>query len=127
MRMKYAVRHIGEVAVLDLSGHISPGKAIEERRVLHDLVTDQVNRGHTKVLLNLSEVSYVDSSGLGDLLEALRLVQSQGGQLHTCNASQRISNLLSRTHLDSVINCYGSEAAALQAFADQTREKISAV
>jgi anti-sigma B factor antagonist len=116
MRMKYAVRTIGDVVVLDLSGPISPGNTIEDRLVLHDLINQQVNAGQKNVLLNLRDVSYIDSSGVGDLIGALRIVQSQGGQLRMCNASQRIGDLLYRTHLDSIISNDRSEESALQAF-----------
>lgn len=126
MRLKYAVRNVGEVAVLDLSGPISPGKTIEDRLVLHDLVADRLKSGHTKILFNLAEVTFIDSSGIGDLLGAMQVVKGEGGQLLICNASQRIADLLYRTHLDSIIRCFHDETAALQAFSGNGHETISA-
>ena len=125
MRMKYAVRTVGEVAVLDLTGTISPGQTIEDRLILNDLVNEQVRSGHKSVLLNLAEVTYIDSSGIGDLIGALRTVQSQGGQLRICNASQRIGDLLYRTHLDTVIDCDKNEASSLEAFSGSGRKRTA--
>jgi anti-sigma B factor antagonist len=125
MRMRYAVRTVGDVAVLDLTGTISPGQTIEDRLILNDLVNDQLRSGHKSVLLNLAEVTYIDSSGIGDLIGALRTVQSQGGQLRLCSASQRIGDLLYRTHLDTVIDCDKNEASALEAFSGGGRKKTA--
>lgn len=116
MTINYAVRQIGDVTVLDLSGHISPGKTIADHRVLHDLVSEQVNSGHTKILLNLREVAYIDSSGVSDLLGAMTVVQNHGGEFRICNATGRVCVLMSRTHMDSVLNIDKDEPAALQAF-----------
>jgi anti-sigma B factor antagonist len=126
MRMNYAVRQVGDVIVLDLSGHISPGKTIADRRVLHDLVSEQVNGGHNKILLNLREVNYVDSSGVGDLLEAMTVVQNHGGEFRICSVTGRVSVLMSRTHMDSVLNIDTDEPAALQAFSEGARRTSAA-
>ncbi len=126
MRPNYTVRNVGDVAVLDLSGPISPGRTIEDRLVLHDLVTEQLRNGYKKILLNLAEVSFIDSSGVGDIIGAWQLVKSQGGQLLICNTSQRIADLLYRTQLDSIINCYRSEESALQAFSANGHGRVSA-
>jgi anti-sigma B factor antagonist len=110
--MNYAVRQSGDVNVLDLSGHICPG----DRRVLRDLVSEQVISGSNKILLNLREVTYIDSTGLGDLLESMTVVQNHSGELRICNISGRVSLLLHRTRLDSVLNIDKDESTALQAF-----------
>ena len=126
MRMNYAVRNIADVAIIDISGSISPGRTLAERLIVSELVGQQLAAGLKKVLVNLSDVHFIDSSGLGDLIGALRLVQSQGGQLHLCSASQRISELLYRTHLDSIMQCFSDEASALQAFSANGHTKTSA-
>jgi anti-sigma B factor antagonist len=125
MRMNYAIRRIGDVSVLDLSGHISPGKTIADRRVLHDLVSEQVNSGCQKILLNLREVTYIDSSGFGDLLEAQTVVQNHGGQLRICNAGNRVGDLLNRMHLDAVLLIDADEPTALQIFLEDTQKNTS--
>jgi anti-sigma B factor antagonist len=128
MSMDYAVRQIDDVTVLDLSGRISEGVTIaaRPRRVLQDLVREQVNAGHTKILLNLRELTYIDSSGLGDLLSSLKIVRSEGGQMRICNTNQLIGELLRKTHLDSVLAIDTDEASALRAFSRDVQKKTSA-
>ncbi len=130
MSMNCAVRQIGDVTVLDLSGRISLGEALAfgpgSAVVLHDFVRDQAANGHHKILLNLREVSYIDSCGLGDLVSCLSTVRNQGGQLRICNATTRIDDLLRITHLDAVLNFDKDEAAALQAFTKDQQKGTSA-
>ncbi len=126
MRMKYVVRNIGEVAIVDLSGSLSPGRTIEDRLLLLELVTGQFRNGRKKILLNFADVSFIDSSGIGDLMGALRMVNSEGGQLGIFHASQRVSDLLYRTHLDSIIPCYSDEASALKSLSGDSHGTISA-
>lgn len=124
--MNHAVRQIGDLTVIDLQGHFSPGKTITDRRVLHDLVSEQVNRGCDKILLNLREVTYIDSSGLGDLLEAASILQRCRGQLRLCSPTERVSAVLQRTNLDSVLNLDEDEASALQAFGSDPQNNTTA-
>ncbi len=130
MSMNYAVRQIGDVTILDLSGRISQGEtpAFGQGRglVLHDVVLDQAADGHHKILLNLHEVSYIDSSGLGELVACSTTLRNQGGQLRICNATARIQDLLRITHLESTLNPDKDEAAALQAFASHSPKSTSA-
>ena len=81
MRLNYAVRQIGDITVFDLSGRISPGETIADRLVLQELVREHVNTGHHKILLNLREVTYINSSGIAGLLASLNTVQGRGGEL----------------------------------------------
>jgi anti-sigma B factor antagonist len=121
MSMNYSVRQEGDVTVLDLSGRISLGEALAfgpgSALLLHDLVRDLVSKGSEKILLNLRHVTYIDSSGLGELVASMTTVQNQGGQMRVCNAIERVGDLMRMTHLDSVLNLYQEEATALQAFA----------
>jgi anti-sigma B factor antagonist len=130
MSMNYAVRQTGDVTVLDLSGRISLGEAIafgpSSGLVLQDLVREQVKDGHNKILLNLREVTYIDSSGLGELVSSLTTVRNNCGQLRICNASDRVEDLLRMTHLDSVLNFDKDEPTALQAFSGDAQKKTSA-
>jgi anti-sigma B factor antagonist len=130
MSMNYVVRQIEDVTVLDLSGRISLGEALAfgpgSALILHDLVREQVNSGHNKILLNLSEVTYVDSSGLGELVSAMTTVRNQGGQLRMCGASPRIAELLRITHMDTVLNFDNDEATALRALSGDRQQKTSA-
>jgi anti-sigma B factor antagonist len=119
MSMNYTIRQMGDVTVLDLSGRVSLGEAIASSPssglVLHDLVRQEVKDGNNKILLNLCEVAYVDSSGLGEFVSSLGTVRDYGGQLRICNASGRVGDLLRMTHLDSVLKFDKDEATALQA------------
>ena len=120
MSMNYSVRQVGEVTVLDLSGRISLGETMAfgggSAQVLHDLVHDFVIKGSNKILLNLRHVTYVDSSGLGELVSSMTTVHNQGGQLRVCNATDRVGDLLRMTHMDSVLHLHTEEASALKAF-----------
>ncbi len=126
MSMNCSVRHVGDITVLDLSGRISPGETLADRLVLQDLVLDQVNNGHSNILLNLREVTYINSSGIAGLLASLDVVQKRGGELRICNPSKRVVDLLSRMHLDSVLNIDQDELTALQAFSGGSQKNTQA-
>ncbi len=116
MKFDYAVRQVGDITVIDLTGHISPDKTFAARRVLHDLISDQVGSGHKKILLNLRDVTFIDSAGVGDLVYSLNMVQKQGGHLRVCNARGRVHLVLCRTQLDSLLHFSNDEPTALEAF-----------
>jgi anti-sigma B factor antagonist len=120
MSVNYSVRQVGEVTVLDLSGRISLGEALAfgagSNLALHDLVRDFVTKGSAKILLNLRDVTYIDSSGLGELVSCATTVQNRAGQMRLCNATERVGDLLRITHMDSVLRLDQEEATALQAF-----------
>ena len=119
MSMNYSVRQVGDVTVLDLSGRISLGEGLAfgagSALELHELVRDFVVKGSKKIVLNLRHVTYIDSSGLGELVSCMTTVQNQGGQMRFCNTTERVGDLLRMTHLDSVLHCDKEEASALQA------------
>ncbi len=125
MSIDYTVREIGEVTILDLSGRITQGEALGLSPgtgvALEELVLDQVARGHRKILLNLREVSYIDSSGLGQLFACSTALRQAGGQMRICNASLRALDLLRITHLASILDPDKDEATALQAFTSDQR------
>ncbi len=128
--MNYAVRQIEDVTILDLSGRVAQGEALGPSHgrdlALQELVLDQVANGHQKILLNLREAFYIDSSGLGQLVACSTMLRNQGGQLRICNASTRILDLLRITHLESSLNLDRDEATALQAFTSQQQKGTSA-
>jgi anti-sigma B factor antagonist len=120
MSMNYSVRQVGEVTVLDLSGRISSVEALAvddgSALVLHEVVRDFVHKGSKKILLNLRHVTYIDSSGLGELFSSMTTALNQGGLMRVCNATERIGELMRMTHLDSVLHFDPEEATVLQAF-----------
>jgi anti-sigma B factor antagonist len=123
MTMQHAVRKVGDVTVLDLSGRISLGEALAfgagSAPVLLEVVREQVIGGHRKILLNLENVTYIDSSGLGELVSCMTTAKNRGGQLRICNVKARVDDLLRITHLDSVLNFATDEATAIKAFANE--------
>jgi anti-anti-sigma factor len=126
MSMNYAVRQIGDVTVLDLSGRISPSESLADRLGLQDLVRKQLNTAHNKILLNLSQVAYINSSGIAGLLASWRDVTKLGGELRVCDASNRVGDLLRRINLDSVLNLDNDEPTALQGFSRESKKETSA-
>ena len=118
--MNYAIRQVGDVTVIDLSGRLSLGEALAfgpgSAPILHDIIREQAAQGHKNILLNLGNVNYVDSSGLGELVSCMTSLRNQGGQLRICNVTARVDDLLKITHLDKVLNFEKDEAAALEAF-----------
>ena len=118
--MNYAIRQVGDVTVIDLSGRLSLGEALAfgpgSAPILHDIIREQAAKGHKNILLNLGNVNYVDSSGLGELVSCMTSLRNQGGQLRICNVTARVDDLLKITHLDKVLNFEKDEAAALEAF-----------
>ncbi len=124
MSMTYKVRQEGDVTVVDLGGRISLGEALAfgpgSATLLHDLVRD-LSQKSKQILLNLREVTYIDSSGLGDLVTCVTTVRNRGGELRVSDASQRINDLLEITKLKLVIPTEPDEATALQKFAGQQK------
>jgi anti-sigma B factor antagonist len=112
--VKLSTRQVGDVTVIDAAGRITLG---EGTSALRDLIRDSLGAGHKKVLLNLGEVNYIDSSGIGELVSAFTTVTNQGGQLKLLNLSKRIQDLLQITKLYKVFEVHDDEAAAIRSFA----------
>src|SRR5437870_12378821 len=115
MKMKTAVRQVGDVTILDISGRITLG---EGNVALREIVRDLLEKGSKKILLNLGEVQYVDSSGLGELVGTCKTVRSQGGELKLVNLSRRVHELFQMTRLSSVFCIEEDEARAIKSFGD---------
>ena len=107
-----AQRRIDDVLILDPSGRITIG---EGTIVLRDQIKKSLEAGDRKFLLNLSDVDYIDSSGLGELVSSFTTVRSQGGQFKLLNLTKRVHDLLQITKLLTVFDTYESEAEALKA------------
>ena len=98
---------------MDLSGRITLGEASVAVR---DVINDLMGKGNKKILLNLVEVNYIDSSGIGVLVSSFSTVRSQGGQLKLVNLSKRIHDLLQITKVYSLFDVKDDEAAAVGSF-----------
>jgi anti-sigma B factor antagonist len=111
--MQIAERAIGDVMVLDLKGKITLGEGDE---LLKDKVNSLVNQGHRKIILNLAEVPYIDSAGLGEVVRTYTTVSRQGGSLKLLSLTKRITDLLSITKLLTVFETFDSESDAVRSF-----------
>ena len=111
--MNIEERVVGDVVVLDLKGKVTLGEGDE---LLKDKVNSLVNQGHRKLLLNLADVPYVDSAGLGEIVRTYTTVSRQGGSLKLLNLTKRITDLLSITKLLTVFETFDSESEAVRSF-----------
>jgi len=107
-------RQVGDATVVDVAGRITLG---EGSSALRDSLRDLVSKGHKKILLNLGEVSYIDSSGIGELVSGFTTVTNSGGQLKLLNLNKRVRDLLQITKLYTVFDVHDDEAAAIRSFA----------
>lgn len=113
MSVKLTPRKVGDVTVIDAVGRITLGEASSTFR---DTIRELVSKGEKKLLLNLAEVSYIDSSGIGELVSAYTTVTNQGGQLKLLNLTKRIQDLLQITKLYTVFEVFDNEAEAVRSF-----------
>ena len=111
--MQIEERMVGDVVVLDLKGKITLGEGDE---LLKDKVNSLVNQGYKKVVLNLAEVPYIDSAGLGEVVRTYTTVSRQGGSLKLLSLTKRITDLLSITKLLTVFETFDSENEAVRSF-----------
>jgi anti-sigma B factor antagonist len=108
-------RRVGDVAILDVSGRITLG---EGASTLRNAIRTMVREGHKKILLNLAEASYIDSSGLGVLVSAFATVTNQRGQLKLLNVISRVKDLLLITKLYTVFDVYDDEPSGIRSFSE---------
>ena len=113
MSMKANTRQVNGVMIVDLSGRITLG---EGSVILRDTVRDLVGKGNKKILLNLGEVNYIDSSGIGELVSAFTTVRNQGGELKLLKLTKKVHDLLQITKLYTVFDIKDDEAKAIQSF-----------
>jgi anti-sigma B factor antagonist len=111
--MQIDERVVGDVKVLDLKGRVTLGEGDE---LLKDKINSLLNQGHKKIILNLAEVPYVDSAGLGEIVRTYTTVSRQGGSLKLLNLTKRITDLLSITKLLTVFETFDSESEAVRSF-----------
>ncbi|HKA22388.1 MAG TPA: STAS domain-containing protein [Blastocatellia bacterium] len=106
-------RAAGDVTILDLSGKITIGEgSVQLREAVRRLLDD----GKKKILLNLGDVSYVDSSGIGELVSSYTTTNHNGGQLKLLNQTKKIHDLLTITKLLTVFESFDDEGAAVSSF-----------
>jgi anti-sigma B factor antagonist len=111
--MKVATRQVDGVTILDLSGRITLG---EGSVTLRDTVRDLLAKGSKNILLNLADISYIDSSGLGELVSAFTSVKNAGGELKLLKLTHKVQDLLQITKLYTVFDIKDDEAVAVSSF-----------
>jgi anti-sigma B factor antagonist len=112
--MEIGQRIAGDVAVVKVTGDITLGKGGDV--ILKDKINSLLQQGHRKLLLDLGDVSYVDSAGLGQLVQVHATTTRQGGSLKLLNVTKRLRDLLVVTKLLVVFDAFDSEAEALASF-----------
>ena len=113
MTMKASSRKVDGVTIVDLSGRITLG---EGSVVLRDTVKELSTQGNKKILLNLGDVTYIDSSGIGELVSAFTSVRNAGGELKLLNLTKKVHDLLQITKLYTVFDVKDDEATAISSF-----------
>jgi anti-sigma B factor antagonist len=112
--VKLSTRQVGDVTVIDVAGRITLG---EGSSALRDALRELVGKNQKKILLNLGEVSYIDSSGIGELVSGFTTVTNSGGNLKLLNLNKRVKDLLQITKLYTVFDVHEDEAGAIRSFA----------
>ena len=114
MNSKAVVRNSGNISIVDLSGRIVIG---EDAHVVRDTVKGLVATGTKSIVLNLKDVTYIDSAGLGELVGAYTTVTNGGGKICLLNTQAKVKDLLQITKLYTVFQSFDSESEALASFA----------
>ena len=120
MNLKTKTRQVDGIAVVDVSGRITLG---EETKLLRETVQRLLGGGEKEILLNLAEVSFIDSAGLGELVSAFTSVRNRGGDLKLLQLTRRVHDLLQITKLYTVFDISDDEAEAIQSF--QVRKRVA--
>jgi anti-sigma B factor antagonist len=113
VKTQTSTREIADVVIVDVIGRITLG---EGNVMLREVITGLIDKGSAKILLNLQDVGYVDSSGVGELVRACTSVRNRGGQLKLMNPSKRVDDLLRMTRLHTVFEIEPDEASGIQSF-----------
>jgi anti-sigma B factor antagonist len=112
--IQVTTRQVGDVSVVDVAGRITLGEGASS---LRETIRGMVTQGNKKILLNLGEVSYIDSSGIGELVSAFTTVTNHGGKLKLLGLTKRVKDLLQITKLYTVFEVFDDEAEAVRSFA----------
>ena len=113
MSVKLTTRQVGDVTVIDVAGRITLG---EGSSALRDTLRDMIGKNQKKILLNLGEVNYIDSSGIGELVSAYTTVKNRGGELKLLHLTKKVHDLLQITKLYTVFDVHSDETGAIRSF-----------
>jgi anti-sigma B factor antagonist len=112
--MKATIRQVDSVTVIDVSGRITLGEGCVQ---LRQLIREELAKGNKHMLVNLAEVTYIDSSGIGELVSAFTAVSNQGGKLKLLKLTKKVHDLLQITKLYTVFDVHDDETKAISSFA----------
>ena len=113
MTFKATHREVSGIVVIDLSGRITLG---EGSAMLREMVRELLNKGQKRIVLNLGDVNYIDSSGIGELVSGYTTAKNQGGELKLLNLTKKVHDLLQITKLYTVFDVHNDEDSALNSF-----------
>ena len=113
MGLKVDTRKVGNVVIVDLCGDIALGKHAGE---LRETIRELLLKGHKRILLNMGEVDYVDSSGLAELVSSMTSAGSRGGALKLLNVQKKVSEAMRVTRIATVFQIFNDESDALRTF-----------
>lgn len=113
--MKYSTRKAGKVVIIDVEGKILLGEGDVE---IKQAVDDLIKKDNKSILLNLSNVPYIDSAGLGEIIRCFTALRRIGGSFKLLNPNSRIIDLLDITNLLNVFDWYDDESSALKSFSE---------
>ncbi len=116
MSLKFDIRHVDKVAIVDLSGRLTMGEAAG---MLRDTIKELIAEDCKQIVLNLSDVSYIDSSGLGELVGAFATLSNRGGRLKLLNLQKRVHELMQITKLVTIFEVFEDEGKAVRSFRTQ--------
>ena len=113
MSIDFSTRQSDDITIVDLKGRITLG---EGSATVRDTVHDLLSKGQKRILLNLRDVNYIDSSGIGELVSAFTAAKKEGGELKLLNLTKKIHDLLQITKLYTVFDVKEDEALAVESF-----------
>jgi anti-sigma B factor antagonist len=113
MDLKMNAREVKGIMIIDLGGRLVMGEACA---AIRDEIRDQMGHGFNKIILNLADVSYIDSAGLGELTAAYTSSKNRGGELKLMNLTKRVHDLMQITKLYTVFDVYDDEKTAVGSF-----------
>jgi anti-sigma B factor antagonist len=111
--IKATARESGGATVVDISGRITLG---EGSAMLREMIHDLLNKGQKKIILNLGDVNYIDSSGIGELVSGFTTVKNQGGEVKLLHLTKKVHDLLQITKLYTVFDVHSDEQTAVRSF-----------
>ena len=118
--MKLKKINQGDVVVIDLAGKLTTGEAPR----LLDAITDEIEAEHRLIVVDMKGISYMDSAGIGTLVEALNRTVNQGGRLVLARPDKKVRDLLSITHLDTVFDMFESRDSAVEELESKDLPKL---